>query len=174
MSENGPQPGRPILPVASESAISAAPLWVPCVDWLRPWHHSDSAAGASPHQRAAVTMSSAATPHTAAATAGLTPRTCARSASKPSVWAAIQAWSTSPSRSSTCSMASNSQTSVPGRMARCRSAIAAVSVRRGSTTMIFIPGRRALASSMRRKATGCAHAGLAPAIRIVSAWSKSS
>jgi hypothetical protein len=61
-----------------------------------------------------------------------------------------------------------------GRIARCRSASAAVSVRRGSTTTIFIPGRRALASSMRRKATGCAQAGLAPAMRRVSAWSKSS
>ena len=60
----------------------------------------------------------------------------------------------------------NSATSVPGSIARCRSAISAVAVRRGSTTMIFSAGLRAFAASMRRNSTGCAHAAFEPAMKM--------
>ena len=50
----------------------------------------------------------------------------------------------------------------------------AVSVRRGSATMIFICGRAARACSMRRVSTGCAQAALLPAMKRQSAWSTSS
>jgi hypothetical protein len=56
-------------------AMSDAPLCVPWCDWLRPWHHIDSAAPASPNQRAARTMSSAGTPQDWPAMAGVTSRT---------------------------------------------------------------------------------------------------
>jgi hypothetical protein len=119
-------------------------------------------------------MSSARTPHTSAAALGDPSRAMSRTASNPSVWAAMYASSTSPSHSITCSMAWKSATSVPGRMARCRSAKHAVSVRRGSTTTIFISGRACLAASMRRKSTGCANAALDPAMKRQSACSMSS
>ncbi len=67
-----------------------------------------------------------------------------------------------------------SMTSVPGRMGRCRSAIAAVSVRRGSATMIFMPGFAARASSMRRMRMGCAQAVLLPVMNRHCASARSS
>src|SRR5712692_11253726 len=62
----------------------------------------------------------------------------------------------------TCSIALNKAMSVPGAIGRCRSASAAVSVRRGSTTMIFKDGFAARAASMRRYRTGCATAMFEP------------
>ena len=59
----------------------------------------------------------------------------------------------------------NSATSVPGSIARCRSAQSAVAVRRGSTTTIFSAGLRSFAASMRRNRTGCAHAVFDPAMK---------
>src|SRR2546426_180015 len=67
VSEKGPAPGLPICPVARCRWMSAALLCVPWVDWFKPWHHSDRLARDFPNQRAAVTMSFAATPHTDAA-----------------------------------------------------------------------------------------------------------
>ena len=64
-----------------------------------------------------------------------------------------------------CSMPWNSATSVPGSIARCRSAPPAVAVRRGSTTtMLAASGLRAFAASMRRNRIGCAHAVFEPAM----------
>ena len=147
---NGPAPGRPIWPVARCRLISAAFLSVPEVDWFSPWQYSDSAAPASPNHRAACTRSRSAMPQIPAAVDGVYSRTVSRSAWKPSVCARMNAWSTSPSHSSRCSMPWNSTTSVPGAMARCRSASRAVSVRRGSTTITRRSVRRARAASRRR------------------------
>jgi hypothetical protein len=74
-----------------------------------------------------------------------------------------------------CSMPWNSITSVPGWIGRYRSAISAVSVRRGSQKMIFICRPfAALASSMRRNRIGCAQAVLLPTMNRQSAWFTSS
>ena len=64
-------------------------------------------------------------------------RECARelpTVSMPSVKASRRPGRARPSASSVWSSASSSRASVPGRMGRCQSASAAVSVRRGSTT----------------------------------------
>ena len=66
-------------------------------------------------------MSSAATPQTSAARAGDHSRATARASSQPLVWRATNVSSTSPSRSTTCSIALSSARSVPGRTGRCRS-----------------------------------------------------
>ena len=64
----------------------------------------------------------------------------------------------------------NSITSVPGCRGRYRSAMPAVSVRRGSATMIFSAGLAFLASSMRRNSTGWANAVLLPTMNRHCAW----
>ena len=113
VSEKGPAPGRPICPVARCRWISAAPLSVPWMDWLRPWHQKDSAFFARPNQRAAVTMSSAFTPQALATAAGVVSRTLSRRASKPAVWSRMKSRSTRSSHSSTCSSAENSSSQAP-------------------------------------------------------------
>ncbi len=174
VSENGPAPGLPICPVARCRWISAAFFAVPLLDWFRPMVYSDRAAGARANQRAAWTISAAGTPQIAAAASGVYARMRSCSAPKPSVWPSIWARSTSASATITCSMAWKSATSVPGRMGRCRSAAAAVSVRRGSATMMRMCGRAARAASRRRNSTGWAYATLAPVMNTVSACSRSS
>ena len=68
----------------------------------------------------------------------------------------------------------NSITSLPGWMGKNRSAMSAVSVRRGSATMTFMPGLAARASSMRRNKMGCAQAALLPTMKRHCAWFTSS
>ncbi len=174
VSENGPAPGRPIWPVARCRLISEALLAVPCALWFRPWQYSESTAFEPPHQRAAVTMSSSRRPVTRAVSRAVHSRTRSRSAAKPVVCAAMKAWSAKPSHSIRCSSPCASATSLPGRICRCRSAIAAVSVRRGSTTIHFCVGRAAFASSRRRHRIGCAQARLLPVMKTRSASAKSS
>ena len=99
--------------------------------------------------------------HARATSRGVYSRTRSRSASKPCVCAATYAASARPSHSSRCAMPWASVMSVPGWICRCRSAIAAVSVRRGSTTIHFCSGLRGRASSSRRIRIGCAHADVA-------------
>ncbi len=118
--------------------------------------------------------SSLETPQTCATMSGVQSRSFAFSSSKPLVWAAMKSWRTQPSHSMTCNMPLNSITSVPGSRARCRSAAAAVSVRRGSQQTILSRGLAARASSIRRNSTGCAQAVLLPAMKMHSAWSTSS
>ena len=62
----------------------------------------------------------------------------------------------------------------PGATARCRSAISAVAVRRGSTTTTDICGRAALAAASRWNSTGWHQARLAPTRTTRSASSRSS
>ncbi len=174
VSENGPAPGRPIWPVARCRLISAPLLAVPCALWLRPMQYSDSTAPDAPHQRAAVSRSSSRKPVARAVSRGVHSRTRSRKASKPDVCARMNALSVKPSHSIRCSSPLASATSLPGRICRCRSAIAAVSVLRGSTTIHFWPGRAALASSRRRQRMGWAHARLLPVMKTRSASAKSS
>ena len=77
--------------------MSAAFLSVPLRLWFRPWQYSDSVGerGAwapsckPPNQRAACTMSASFKPHNCATYFGVNSRTRSRSASKPTVCAAM-------------------------------------------------------------------------------------
>jgi hypothetical protein len=72
--------------------------------------------------------------------------TAERSASTPRVSCSTNAASCSLSARITCSIAASSSTSWPGRHCKCRSAMRAVSVTRGSMTMSFSPRARASCS----------------------------
>ena len=65
-------------------------------------------------------------------------------------------------------------TSVPGRICKCKSAMAADCVFLGSTRMILVSGLFSLCFSNRRNRMGWHHAGFAPVIKKVSANSMSS
>ena len=91
-------------------------------------------------------MSAAGVPQTCSAHAGVVagpparPSTRRRSASKPLACAAMNGSSVRPSSTSTCSTASISALSVPGRTgSHCVPSCFAVSVRRGSMTMTGTP-----------------------------------
>ncbi len=130
--------------------------------------------GPAPNHLAAWMMSDCLMPQISATILGVYSRRVSFSSSKPLVWALIKAISSKPSHSITCSRPLNRATSVPGKMARCKSAERAVSVLRGSTTTIFKLGFLALASSIRLKIIGCANAVLLPAINRQLVWSISS
>ncbi|SKU18092.1 Uncharacterised protein [Mycobacteroides abscessus subsp. abscessus] len=70
VNENGPLPGRQIAPVARCRLQIALVFQVPWVLWFRPIVHSVIHSRASPIHRAAVRMSSSASPVIAATTAG--------------------------------------------------------------------------------------------------------
>jgi hypothetical protein len=67
-----------------------------------------------------------------------------------------------------------SATLVPGRSCRCRSALRAVWVRRGSTTIILGARAARRAWMMRRHTWGCISAGLVPIRKKQSVFSMSS
>ena len=173
VSENGPAPGLPIWPVARCRLMRAAFLSVPWIDWFKPMQYMDKL-GPAPNHLAAVIISASLMPQMSATIFGVYSRTVSFNASKPVVCDLIKVLSSSPSHSSTCSMPLNSATSVPGRIAKCRSAELAVSVLRGSTTIIFKSGLRFFASSIRLKIIGWAKAVLEPAIIRQLVWSISS
>ena len=173
VSENGPAPGLPIWPVAKCKLISAAFLSVPWMLWFKPMQYMLKL-GPLPNHLAAWIISASRMPQISATIFGVYSRTVSLSASKPLVCALIYAISNKPSHSITCSKPLNKATSVPGKIAKCKSAASAVSVLRGSTTMIFKFGFLARASSIRLKIMGCANAVLLPAINKQFAWSMSS
>jgi hypothetical protein len=123
------------------------------------------------NQRAAVTMSSARTPQVSAAACGVLAHHVAQRLEARGV-RAMYGSSTSFSHSITCSIAWKSATSVPGRIARCRSAKRAVSVRRGSTT-IFSSGAQASPPRCGGRAPG-GERRVGAAMKRHSAWSMSS
>ena len=88
-------------------------------------------------------------PLAAAARSGVNGRTAVRTASSPSTY---DGGVVRPSSKSTCSIASSTKASVPGRTKWCSCAAWAVSVRRGSTTTIRPP--RALSSRSRAGKSG--------------------
>jgi hypothetical protein len=93
-------------------------------------------------------------------------------ASQPSVNSAMKLASTLPSATIRCSRPFSSAMSVPGWTWRNRSALAAVAVRRGSTTMSLAPALTR--SIIRRYRIGWQSAMLAPMTKKTSAFSKSS
>ena len=106
----------------------------PCVDTpIRPYAAADSAAARS---RTSVRMVSAGTPLAPAASSGVNPATSSATRSRLSTYAGGVA---SPSSSSTCSIASSTTASEPGRTKWWSVATLAVSVRRGSSTTIRPP-----------------------------------
>ena len=185
VKDKGPAPGLPIWPVARCRLISAALLAVPLLLWFSPWQYRLSVgrrslwlpgASAPPQAShwAARYRSASARPQTWATRSGVASRTTACSCAKPLVCASTKAGSAQPWASMMCKRPWQSITSVPGCRARCRSASSAVSVRRGSTTMILRSGWRALASSTRRNRIGCAQAILLPLMNRQPARSMSS
>ena len=129
-------PGRSRLPVTRLSSWTAQVATSPnsCVETpTRPYTAADLAPASS---RASRRTSSAAMPDAASARSGVNGSTAARTASSPSTYAGGVV---SPSANSTCSMASSTNASVPGRTKWCSCAALAVSVRRGSTTTIRPP-----------------------------------
>ena len=145
-ARTAPRPGLPIWPVARCRLISAAFLSLPWLDWFSPWQYSDKrrrrprepARGLLDigRRRCRVTRSASASAYA--------PRSGSDDLEAVRVRVDEGGVGTSPSHSIRCSMAVNSATSVPGWIGRCRSAAAAVSVRRGSTTMSFACRARAL------------------------------
>ena len=106
----------------------------PCVDSpIRPYAAAPSAAANS---RVIRRISSAGTPEAASAYSGVASATAIRTDSTPSTYAG---GAVSPSSKSTCSIASRTTASVAGRTKWCSSATFAVSVRRGSNTIIRPP-----------------------------------
>ena len=174
VSENGPAPARPTWPVARCRLISAVFFAAPLLLWFRPMQYSDSVDGDCENHCAACRICASLRPVSRADSLGVIVRTSAFSSAKPAVCRSMKSASIQPSQIAACSMPWNSAMSLPGLIARCRSANSAVSVRRGSTTMIFICGRAARAASMRRNRMGCAHAVLEPAMNRQSARSRSS
>ena len=110
-----PVPGRPICPVISASEIRQRALSVPCTCCEMPIPQKMMAVFAIAYRRAVSRMVSGAMPHSGATFSGLYSRTVSRSASNPSVWASMNAWSCSPSSMMVCIMPFSSSTSVPGR-----------------------------------------------------------
>ncbi len=70
VSEKGPQPGRPICPVARCRLISALFFALPAVDWFSPMHHSERKLGARPIILAQSNNCSGVIPHSSATRAG--------------------------------------------------------------------------------------------------------
>ncbi len=169
--EKGQAPGLPMRPVIRWALITASPLATPCTDWLEPWENRLTVRGASANRWKKASSSASATPQSAATAPGdwsSAARAVARSGS-PWVWAAMKPSSQRPCPSSQAQRPFHSRTSVWGARARCRSAISAVSVRRGSMTAQRWP--RALACSMRRNSTGWVQAALWPAN--TTSWARS-
>ncbi len=92
--------------------------------------------------------------------------------SQPSVNSATNSSSTCPFSTSRCSSPLSRARSVPGRIGRKRSALSAVALRRGSTTISFAPADFTR-SIIRRKRIGWQSAMLEPITRNTSAWSRS-
>lgn len=99
---------------------------------------------------------------------------CAVTSSASVAWAASQAWSTRSSSTRTAPRAARHQASVPGRTWRWKSASSAVSVRRGSSTIIDRAGSRASSFSVvRARARPWLCHGFLPTKTATSASSKS-
>lgn len=90
VSENGPAPGRPMLPVARHRLISARFFSVPTLDWFAPIDHSAIDRFEEPNRRAASTMSCAGTPQTSAARSGVQSAATVSASSAPRVWRSCQ------------------------------------------------------------------------------------
>ena len=122
-----PQPGLPILPVASPRLMAASTLSTPLVWCSMPAGvQQHPGARRCPTSSAACSIRAAGTPQTAAAQAGVMSATAAAASSKPTVCASMKSWSSQSWRISSCSMAPNSAESVPGRTGRNRSAVRAI------------------------------------------------
>ena len=115
VSENGPLPGRQILPVARCRLHSALVLKVPWVLWLRPMVQQLIHSPAAPIHSAAVRMSFASSPVAAATISGVYPARNAGIASHPSVWRAMKSASVLPFACSRCSRPLSKARSVPAR-----------------------------------------------------------
>jgi len=120
-------------------------------------------------------MSAAGVPQTCAAHAGVAagppaqPSTRRRSASKPVACAAMNGSSINPSVTSTCSTASISALSVPGRTgSHCVPSCFAVSVRRGSMTTTGTPRLFAWRSRARHSQPMMQSIGFRPHRTIIS------
>ena len=98
----------------------------------------------------------------------------ASAASSPSVCEATYSYAMLPLACRYASSAVNSSASLPGRIARCRSATSQLAVRRGSITTTRMPGRARLAASMRWYSTGWVHAAFEPVSTSRSQHSRSS
>ncbi|MBK6768258.1 MAG: hypothetical protein IPG72_04385 [Ardenticatenales bacterium] len=112
------------------------------------------------YSRAVARMSSAGMPVTISACSGVKSLTAATTASKFSVLSAMNASSHSSSVTMTLAIAFSSQTSVPGRSFRCRSAMDAIQIERGSATTSLAPRRTARFISIAM--IGCASEVLLP------------
>ncbi|MQM39922.1 hypothetical protein KBTX_03962 [wastewater metagenome] len=152
VSENGPAPGRPTRPVARWQLRMAPALSVPLLDWFTPWENRVSVRGVAANQSKNRATSASTSPQARATSvvSGALRRAAATAASSPPVWASTQSRSIAPVRARWASRPLNSHTSVPGRMARCRSASRAVSVVRGSMTTMRRCGSASRASRRRR------------------------
>ena len=163
-----PPPGMPTLPVSAGRQPTARPAVQPLAPLCMLLPPSTIIAGrVVAYCRASATIRSAGTPVIGAAQAGGCEATCARRASKPSVWPATNSRSHRRSATITCISASASAASLPGRTRTTSSACAAASVSRTSSVTTRAPRRRAAARW--RAVFGC-EARLAPHRRISAAW----
>src|SRR5471032_1908420 len=96
VSENGPLPGRHILPVARCRLQIALVFQVPCVLWFRPMVQQLIHSGAAPIHCAAVRISDSGMPVISATLSGVYSARKAGIASQPSVDSAMKAGSVSP------------------------------------------------------------------------------
>ena len=172
--------GSSTPPSRSKFPVSRFSSWIahwatepnPCVDTpIRPYAAAESAAAKS---RVSCRIVSAPTPLACSARSGVKGATRSRTSS---TWSTYAGGEVSPSSNSTCSIASSTAASEPGRTKWCSVATFAVSVRRGSSTTIRPP--RALRSRSRCGKSGAVISepleamGLAPRTRKKSVRSRS-
>ena len=132
-------PGLSMLPVMAIMARQQKPIWMPLGFWSTARPHCSAAGLAVAYRRAASMIFSSGTSQMRAASAVL--MVCTRSAncSNPKHHFSTKSWSYRSSEMMTLQNAMPSAASVPGRTCSQMSARAASHVRRGSTTMNFVP-----------------------------------
>ena len=164
-----------MLPVASERLISARFLSTPDVLWFAPIVQRLSSGPLPAMMRAASRISCASTPVAREARSADQPSMASSTADQPLVRSSMKRASRPPASRTSKSSESSSATSEPGSTGRWMSAISAVRVRRGSTTITFTPSRSArFRALMRSKRIGWQASMFAPRMRNVFASSMSS
>ena len=126
--------------------------------WVTPMPQPMMELGAVAYMRAALRMSSGSQPQMSATLSGVYFSMVCHHSSKPLVWASMKALSCMFSDTITLANAFMKARLQPFLIWMYKSAMRAVSMERGSTTMIFAPF--SLAFTMRRATMGCEAEGL--------------
>ena len=147
VSENGPMPGWPMRPVARWQLMMALTLSVPCADWFTPCEKQVTALLVGAEQLEEARDVGFVEAGRSARLRQRRARSRARARARRRSPSCARRYSAGRARRSSARCTSrpeNSAVSVPGAIARNRSASSPVAVRRGSITTILAPRSRRL------------------------------